>query len=273
MDKSYNQIVSLLDDKLDKPTFLKVQFTGWERCEKGHNYGPAVRNHYLMHFVVKGKGVFSKYGKSYQLYPGNGFLIVPDEITTYTADLHNPWEYYWVGFVGAEAENLLSQFGISAENPVFSFNLKAMEQPLAELIQNKPHPGSDFLMLSALFKLFANLAVKPSGQNSELDAAYYVSRATEFIDTNYAYELTVEKISNYIGIHRSYLYKLFMNQLGISVQQYLINRRLAEACKLLKRSSYTISQVCYSCGFQDPDHFSKLFKQKMKVSPTRYRQS
>ena len=82
---------------------LKIEFCGYHRCEKNHSYGPSVRDIYLAHFCLNGKGVLcDKYGR-HNVSKGEFFIIRPNEMTTYTADKTEPWEYVWVAFSGTNA--------------------------------------------------------------------------------------------------------------------------------------------------------------------------
>lgn len=74
-----------------------VQY-GWEQCIPLHSYGPHIRNNYLFHYVISGRGwleVRQNDGtvKKYQIHGGQGFLICPNQVTTYCADEIDPWTY------------------------------------------------------------------------------------------------------------------------------------------------------------------------------------
>ena len=95
---------------------LSIFNCGHEPCLSGHTWGPGVRDHYLIHLVVAGKGVYQVNGASYTLQAGDLFLAKPNQLITYAADETDPWEYYWVGFNGACA-NKLVVFGQAAKEP------------------------------------------------------------------------------------------------------------------------------------------------------------
>ncbi|MEG2356974.1 MAG: AraC family ligand binding domain-containing protein, partial [Clostridia bacterium] len=70
---------------------LYVIESGWENCKSGHSYGPAIRDHYLIHYVASGKGQFTAHGATYEIGAGQGFIIYPDQVTFYQADQQEPW--------------------------------------------------------------------------------------------------------------------------------------------------------------------------------------
>ena len=57
----------------------------------GHTWGPGVRDHYLIHLVVAGKGVYQVNGASHTLQEGDLFLAKPNQLITYAADETDPW--------------------------------------------------------------------------------------------------------------------------------------------------------------------------------------
>ena len=77
-----------------------------------HSYGPATRNHYLLHYVLSGTGALyadnSKgHTETYHVKSGQGFIIFPGQITTYIADEKLPWEYTWIEFDGLRTKEVL----------------------------------------------------------------------------------------------------------------------------------------------------------------------
>ena len=72
---------------------LSIFNCGYEYCEPGHTWGPGVRDHYLIHLVVGGKGVYQVGGVSHPLQEGDLFLAKPNQLITYAADETDPWAY------------------------------------------------------------------------------------------------------------------------------------------------------------------------------------
>lgn len=97
---------------------------GWEECEPLHSFGPFVRNHYLFHYIISGKGMLYSHAANgniheYRLDAGQGFLICPGQINLYTADEKDPWKYVWIEFDGMRAEECLLQAGLEQSQPIY----------------------------------------------------------------------------------------------------------------------------------------------------------
>ena len=80
-----------LDFINDKTGSLYVNCCGCSQTEALHSFGPASKPHYLIHYVLSGKGHFRFHDKEYRLEAGYGFLIQPNELAFYQADAKDPW--------------------------------------------------------------------------------------------------------------------------------------------------------------------------------------
>ena len=57
---------------------LNVFYAGHEKCPPGHAFGPAVRQHYLLHMILEGRGIYQTRDSSFPLRKGQAFLIYPE---------------------------------------------------------------------------------------------------------------------------------------------------------------------------------------------------
>ncbi len=239
-----------------------------EKCASSHSYGPAMREHYLIHCVFEGKGMFYDGLQTYHLHQGQGFLIVPKIVTFYQADYEQPWQYGWVGFGGSDASHILRQCGISREHPVFDFEKIEEVKRCIELMSVQYGTGGNtFESTASLFKFFSLIQQTNKIKLPELNV---FDRAADFIHKNYSYPLTIPAIASFAGVSRSQLFRIFKQTLGISPQEYLIMIRLQNAVRLMRTTELSITEILYSCGFNDPSHFARQFKLKYRVTPSEY---
>ncbi len=256
---------------------LKTYHYGMEVCEKGHGFGPAVRDHYLIHFVRRGKGTFQMRGTVYQLQAGEAFLIPAWEVTYYEADAGDPWEYWWIGFHGLEAENLLREAGMGAEQPVIALHGDTrIFHHIEKLLQVKPgDPSSSLSIHGRLCLILAELQPpagrRPALQSQQTAQEYYVRQALEFIARNYSRPIRINDITRYVGLDRSYFSTLFGKQMQVSPRRYLLQYRMQKAAELLHSTALSVGDVSRSVGYADPFTFSRAFTKIMGAAPHYYR--
>lgn len=257
---------------------LNVYQYGHEKCEAEYMYGPYVRDHYLIHFVTSGKGRFVLNNISYEIEKGSGFIIYPDEITYYQADKTEPWTYRWVGFNGGNCGTILKNMGFSAQNPIFKCDdIDKMREIFSHMKKTEEFTKKGQLKLAGyLYMLFSlmtqsNADTDKIPENPYASSKEYVAGAIDFIVKNYANKITVNDISQYIGLNRSYFGSIFKKHTSKSPQEFLIEFRLDKAVKLMPNAKLNISDIARSVGYEDSMLFCKTFKKHYGMPPTEYR--
>ena len=249
---------------------------GWEKCGATHSYGPAVRNYYMLHFILQGQGHYYLNNKHYKLKANQCFLTIPGTVTLYKAEPTNPWIYTWICFNGDYVPHLLKQSNLNADNPIINLSCN---QTIYEIIKemlsyHQLTPANECYLQSKLYLIFAKLheALQSVYNKVELNNNFYVTKAIEYIEKNTFTNLSVNDIARYLNISRSHLYALFKQELNTSPQQFLTNAKIANARELLSKTKIPIYSVALSCGYKNAFAFSRAFKQVTNISPREYRQ-
>lgn len=248
---------------------------GCSQTQPLHSFGPAVKPHYLIHFVLSGRGIFRSRDKEYHLEAGYGFLIEPEELAFYQADGQDPWTYVWVGFDGSEAEGCLRAMGLSGRHPIFkSGRSEELYDTVRDMMEHNTFGMANDLRRNGLLSIFLSLIAEDADvveQNETDRGNAYVRKAVAFIQTNYCDPIKVTDVAEYVCINRSYLYTLFQNYLGMSPQQFLTAFRITKARELLESTSYSIESIALSCGYADALNFTKAFRGMKGMSPSAFR--
>ncbi len=277
MDNNYSFSIFPNENFVD----LSIFQYGWEACKPMHSFGPAVRNHYLFHLVLSGKGVLRSadadgIDREYELSAGNGFLICPGQVNTYWADSTDPWTYAWVEFDGIQAQKRLEQAGLDQQHPIYRSRSASLHQPVQQEMEaigrsKDASPmylmGHLYLMLDALMQASATRReVRNQSQKS-----FYVQEAVNFIAQNYHRDIDVQQVASACNLNRTYFGRLFRQVMGSTPQEYLIRFRLAKSMELMRTADYSIGQIAAMVGYPNPLHFSKVFKKEIGVSPRTWR--
>lgn len=254
---------------------------GWEQCDPSHSFGPAVRNHYLFHYVISGTGtLIAENSKNesipYQIKSGQGFMIFPGQVCTYIADHEIPWEYTWLEFDGLRAKETIELAGLSVDSPVYKARYKdiseTMKDEMLHIVNHKDE--SSFHQIGHLY-LFIDSFVRSSNAtqvnkgNTLRD--FYIKEAFSFIEQNFQNEISIEDIAASCGLNRSYFGKIFHENMGKTPQEFLISYRMTKATELLKLTRLSIADVGNAVGYPNQLHFSRAFKNVYGVSPRQWR--
>lgn len=234
-----------------------VQF-GYESCASCHSFGPAVRTHWLLHYVVSGFGSFTREGVVHRLGPGQIFVIPPYMETFYEADKEKPWQYIWIGFTTKEQlpEVFLQPVILCPDAGEVFEEMKCC----ADM-----ESGKSAFLSGCLWKLTA-LFLERGKQKPD-----YVDKALNCMYSEYAQGITVQEIADRLGLNRSYFSELFSKRTGTPPGEYLLHLRLTKAAELMRIYGEHPSTAALSVGYEDVCHFSKIFKKHFGVSPRGYR--
>lgn len=235
---------------------------GSHRCDGGHSYGPQYRGYYLLHYVLEGRGAFSPSPqREIPVSKNQLFVIRPNRLVRYCADALDPWHYIWIGFESSlELDEIFPEDVIDAPDCQYFFESMLESQYLGR--------QKEYFLCGKIYALLAHL-----GQQVALagDPGFeYALLAKNYIEANFAQELSVEALAQQLHLSRSYFSSLFRRYFGKSPQQYLIDYRLQKASEFLLERGFTPGQTALACGYSSIFHFSRMFRKKFGVPPREY---
>ncbi|WP_256759334.1 response regulator [Cohnella sp. WQ 127256] len=101
--------------------------------------------------------------------------------------------------------------------------------------------------------------------------AKLVGKAKQYIDDNYANaDMDLAEIAGSVFVNPSYLSRIFKNELGYSVIEYLTRCRMVKAKELIEQGCKNLYFIAESVGYKDTHYFSKCFKKHYSVSPSKF---
>ena len=248
-------------------------FCGFEECAPDHFFGPAVRDYFLIHYILKGSGTFCC-EKTYLLSKGQCFLICPGDVTFYQADPDEPWNYVWLAFNGDFAKTMLKRAGLTKHNPIFgNCAVSQLFEGLYDQLKGGTFPKdrATYFLVSLLFSIFSCLPQEDARSLTQTEK--YVIQARNYIESMYSYTITVEQLAQYCGLDRRYLCRIFKAQTGQTLKEFIITQRMNRAKELLVSSALSVEDIARSVGYNDAFTFSKMFKKHTGKSPQKYRKS
>lgn len=93
----------------------------------------------------------------------------------------------------------------------------------------------------------------------------------DYIYSHIHYRITIKELAEYLKISESYLSKLFLKEMGISLSSYIVNLKIEKAKNLLQYSDYNIVDIANYLSFSSQSHFIQVFQKKTGLTPHKYR--
>lgn len=256
-------------------TDLTMYQFGREQCEPMLSCGPATHNHYLLHYILKGKGIYSSSAGASTVKAGQAFLIFPGEVTIYTADEKDPWEYVWIEFDGLKVEQFLTAAGFSHKSalyiPTSQEGSEDVKELMLSIVENHDNTlkvlGTAYLLLDALIQS-SRFSRPPKARTLQ---EFYVHEALMYIDRHYKEDMSVSQLAAWCGIDRSYFGKIFRDTVLMTPQSYIIRYRMNVACGLLRDTNESIREIASKVGYPSQMNFARVFRKEMNMSPSDWR--
>lgn len=274
-----------MSEKLLKDLFFKEYYfsdfyffnVGYEKCQSGHRFGPSLRDNYIVHFVISGKGRYTVNDTTHHLGVGDFFLIRPNELVDYEADTQDPWEYYWIGFSGTKVKEILHTNGIGAKDYIGQVGAqKELKGKFAHFMESDFFDDAKKLANQALFcDIFSFFKI----HNENMEMEVRISRTKKYseafllyVGNNYYREdLTIEEIAKSMYLHPAYFSQVIKEELGLTALKYLNLYRMNKASQLLKTTELSVEQIASVVGYQNRHSFTRAFKNRFQSSPTQYK--
>ena len=224
----------------------------------------------LVEFVAQGRGELVLEGRRHSLQPGMAYAYAAHMQHVIKSDPERPMLKYFLGFVGSEAEQVLSETRLGRWAPV---HVSAMHE-LVELfelvlrsaaeVDGDAQKLCDALVPVVLLKLEqASIgADRPQAQGL---AAY--ERVRRYLEKNFLRVRSVEDAARACRLTPAYVSKLFRRFARVGAHQFLTRLKIDRAADLLIYRQLLVKQVAAEVGYADAFHFSKVFKRTYGVSP------
>ncbi|UFJ42425.1 AraC family transcriptional regulator [Brevibacillus humidisoli] len=98
-------------------------------------------------------------------------------------------------------------------------------------------------------------------------------KSLKYIEENlHENDLSLTKVASFIYVSRCHYSRMFNKYLGTGFKEYIMTKRIQRA-KLLLKKGQPVTEVCYSVGYNDLTHFSRVFRKLVGVNPSTYRLS
>jgi AraC family transcriptional activator of mtrCDE len=243
-----------------------------------------------LYYILEGKFTWIIDSQEHTLYPGDFAIVLPGQRIGGQSGILNIGALYWIKLAAGDNDKLLpgKWSGLTKKertsvNQILQVNkeqhvLKLKEANLlmhnlqAELQTEEVGFYTRVnQLLDELFILISRQLIRQN--NSRRDFPQTFLKLEQALRLDLAHQWTVEEMATLIGMGTTAFTEKAKNYSGFSPLNYLINIRIAEATKLLKRNEVNITDIALNTGFYSSQHFSTTFKKLTGYTPTEFRKN
>lgn len=225
--------------------------------------------------TYEGYGILHYNNEDQKVPVNHGMLLYPGDAHEYR-ETEEIWNVHWITFNGYHIERMLHKLGFNGTG-VYSVSdsnlLESHMRRAYQLIrQTSALSGMDgsVLIYQFLFDLYRG--VQTSGGLSQSDRASRLNPVFDFINRNLAHVISVDELSDIIGITPQHFCVLFKEVTSLRPVEYINSHRIKLAKDLLVREpSLRVSDVGKRVGFDNNSYFSTIFRKYEGISPRQYK--
>ncbi len=225
----------------------------------------------LMHFE-SGAGTLRVNKKEYKIRPGDTVLMREGNEWEYKTDKNNPWRLYWVNLRHASCLGLLDLYEMP---PAAVFSDPDLAVTVKKIVEDVKSSGRyaqtrDSIMQSLLHFAQHAALLLANRRNAKKQArdAYIMM---DYINSHIAENIRVSDLSKLVFRSAGGAANAFRAIYNCSIKDYILRAKLETAAHLLRENEHQVSEIAEQLAFCDAQHFSRMFRIRYGMSPTRFR--
>lgn len=244
-----------------------------------------------LYYVLDGKFEWVIENSTYILYPGDLAVILPDQVFGGEKDLMDIGSITWLHIqleqldkkgkmalgkwssISTSESRTIGKILALNNSPVLS-KIKEAGEILQKLQQELTTQEIGFAtrvnhLLDELFILIGRQLTKQN--NSRRDFPQTFMKLEQALRDNLSHQWTVEEMAALVGLGTTAFSEKVKTFTGFSPLNYLINIRISESIKLLKRQDVNVTDIALDIGFYSSQHFATTFKKLTGYTPSEFR--
>lgn len=231
--------------------------TAWTATREKDEYVPFhSHNYYELVYYRVGQGGTQIGGTLYE-FTANRFALIPPGIE-HDENHYVDTEVYCIGFFMQEM--LQEHFGSDEVQTIEGIARVIMEETFLQ------HSGYKDMIEAKLNELVVVLRRLLGGQSQKVQARSF-EYVINYLAENSHEKIVLKELAEQLNFSYDYFQHHFKELVGVSPQQFLINRRVEMAKRLLKEGQFSCTEIAYRCGFSNSAQFSYIFKRETGISP------
>ena len=228
--------------------------------------------HCIFHYTIRGMGECFYGSRRYRTTPGVGFLHVindPEAGYGYPNAGQSSWEFICLCYEGGNARDLTREL-LMRYGPLYRIPTDALALPMFQEKFWADRQSQSNAQAAELFTRFLGALLR-GAEPGPAEASPLAARAKALFDARHEENPGVAELATWLNVSREHLSRVFKEDTGEPLREYLTRQRLLRACRLLKEEQLSITEIAQRCGASSPSNFARAFKHALGMTPAQFR--
>lgn len=230
----------------------------WDRNHRDIQY-------HRLYLPLSGAAKIHLYDKTVELLPGNIYFI--PAFSVLHSEIEGEMNKYYIHF---QASSPIFDF-YRYMSDKYSVSAEPMTEELFRIVVDSYTENTHGAYLKVQGAMNLLLAPFFSNVGADRHDLKKFEGVLDYIDRNYKRSIRLGELASIMNISTMYFSNYFKQVFNISPKQYILNRRLTEAQRLLLESELSVKEIAYAVGFDNENYFSEFFSKKVGISAMRFR--
>lgn len=259
-----------------KSALIYLQEIGTLKAEQPHTSARIHLSSYLFFYVNAGSGELEYQGKKYKLLQGDCVFIDCQKAYAHSTSI-DLWSISWIHFSGVTMNDIYQKYVERGGRPVFHPDSLASFTEVHKIIFELAN-SADYIRdmkinssINELLVLLMNESWHPEEHTDAFRNKVNLTPLREYLETHYMEKVSLNMLSDKFFISKFYLTRIFKEQFGVSINNYILNLRITKAKQMLRFTDKKLEDISEQCGLGAAPYFSRIFKQVEGITPSEFR--
>lgn len=224
--------------------------------------------HCRLYYITEGTADLVLKGTTLHLQPHRLYYIPSYSVLTANCDT-----FFSHHFIHFQFDGILNTFSPSLQLHMEAEPLQGDEQLFSRVQTLVNHPSDrldETLELNGIMQILLSRFLQKTDASPDI---LRFSKVIEYIDNNLDKKITVEELAGLLYLNKVYFSNAFTKCMGVTPSQLIIEKKLSRAMHLLRNETMSTKEIAFSLGFNNEAYFSRLFKNKTKLTPSEFRKN
>lgn len=248
-------------------------------CKTGFVLYPHIHREFEFFVMEQGRGTVYIEDERFEIKEGEGLFINAEELHIGTKTDENEASFFAVVF----APEIFGNFATDVimrkfVEPVLQKRIqpkRRLDEKSVELLRRVHKADNELVIKSLLFEIW-DICIRSADKNADTPKNKNVDDVKlimNYIKNNCGRDVTLEEMAAYLNVSKGFLCRRFSRVLHMTPFEYLIRIRIEKGCEMLKNTDLSVGEIATRCGFNSFAYFSKLFREKVGITPREYRKN